>query len=138
MKVREDFVTNSSSTSFIVSLKDDFNQKNFMKSIGIEGKAPLNRVFEDLFEAINQDKREIHEYIKKYEDNKSISEFLVSEYYDQDTINHVEKLITEGRKVYFGKLSSDNGGTAAEVYFCMESFLVCDNDIYFNGKIGGW
>lgn len=138
MKIKNDFITNSSSTSFILSLKDVVNKKNFMNKIGITGEFPLSKIFEDLFEAIQENKKEIHEYIRDcQEGDKSVEEFLESEGYDIETISKVKELISNGRTVYYGKLSSD-GSTSAEVFFCMESFLVCEEDIYFNGEIGGW
>ena len=38
---------------------------------------------------------------------------------------------------YYSKNAKD-GNTAAEAFFCTESFVICDDDIYFNGRIGGW
>ena len=42
-----------------------------------------------------------------------------------------------GQDVFFGTFRSD-AETVAEVYFCCESFIVCEDDIYFNGNISGW
>lgn len=138
MKIRQDFVTNSSSTSFIVSIKDEFNKENFLKEIGIEDPSPMSRIFEDLYEAVDQNKQDIKKYMRESRTAySSVAEFLRTERYDEETVKIVEKLLAENRKVYYGKLSS-SGDSAAEVYFCMESFLICDDNLYFNGKIGGW
>ena len=135
MKIRKGFVTNSSSTSFIISLKEKYSKENFMSAIGAEGDSPMNKIFEDLFYAIEDDKKNIMDVIEHY--NEEVDEFLSKQGFSKDTIDEVRKLLAEGREVYFGELSSD-GDTASEVFFCCESFILCDDNIYFNGNIGGW
>jgi hypothetical protein len=138
MKLRQDFVTNSSSTSFIVSIKEDWKEENFLTAIGIEGKSPMTEVFRQLFEAVDHNKCEIRMALEEYHSNcDSVRSFLQEAGFEEETILIVEKMLAEKRTVYYGKLSSD-GSTAAEAYFCMESFLVCEDDIYFNGRVGGW
>ena len=61
MKIRKGFVTNSSSTSFIISLKEEFSKVNFMSAIGANGNSTMNKIFEDLFQAIEDDKQNIIE-----------------------------------------------------------------------------
>lgn len=137
MKIRKGFVTNSSSTSFIISLKETYSKDNFMSAIGTDGDSPMNKIFEDLFHAIEDDKQNIIDAAKSYDKEIEVGAFLLENGFSQNTVDTVEKMLSEGREVYFGRLSSD-GETASEVFFCCESFILCDDNIYFNGNIGGW
>ena len=137
MKIRKGFVTNSSSTSYIISLKEEFSKKNFMTAIGANGSSPMNKIFEDLFQAIEDDKQKITDVAEKYQEGIKIGEFLQNQGFSQDTVNKVEQLLADGREVYYGHLKSD-GETPSEIFFCCDSFVVCEENIYFNGNIGGW
>lgn len=138
MKIRNGYVTNSSSTSFLISLKDSWKKEAFMSAAGADGQSPMNTIFEDLFEAIDSQKQEIHKAVKaQREKGLTVSKFLEKEGFDHETVDVVERLIADGREVYYGSLQSA-GGTCSEVYFCCRSFVVYEDDIYFNGSIGGW
>lgn len=137
MKIRNGFVTNSSSTSFVISLKKAWKKETFMSAVGADGISSVNWIFEELFEAIDLRKKEIHGAITESGNGGlTVSEFLKKEGFDCETVETVEKLIAEGRTVYYGEMHSDGGNV--EVYFCCRSFVVCEDDIYFNGSIGGW
>lgn len=138
MKIRQDFITNSSSTSFIISLKDEWNESNFFKAIGVLDDSALRDIFENLYKAINYDKEEITTYLNKhYPEMGTIEEMLSSHYFSNDVIEKVSQLIKEGRTVYYGELSAENG-ESVDSFFGMESFLICEEDIYFNGQIAVW
>ena len=138
MKLRQGFVTNSSSTSFIISINRDWDERNFMKAIGIEGDSPMKEVFKQLFWAIDDNKRDIRAAMKEeHVEFGSARDFLQDKGFREETISIVEELLIKNRIVYYGRLNSV-GSSVSEEYFCMESFVVCEEDIYFNGRIGGW
>jgi len=138
MKIRNGFVTNSSSTSFLISLKKEWKKESFMSAIGAIGKSPMNQIFEELFETVDNQKKEIHKSMEEMgESGLSVSEFLDGKGFDSETIELVEKLIADGRTIYYGELDSA-AEKSSEVYFCSRSFVISEDDIYFNGSIGGW
>lgn len=138
MKIKNDFVTNSSSTSYLLSLKDSFSKESFLKAIGVEQESLLRDMLCKLYDAIESNKRDILDVIKDpSEPYESVEKLLISCGYEQETINTITRLIKNGRTVYYGKLHSD-GFSAIEAFFCTESFLCCDDELYFNGNIGGW
>lgn len=65
----------------------------------------------------------------KEEDN-SVGDFLRSDGFNEETIKIVETILSQNRTVYYGSLHSD-GETAAEVFFCMETFVICDDEYLF-------
>ena len=136
MKIRRGFVTNSSSTSFIISLKKEWGKENFLKTIGAEGNAPMQELFEKLFRSVDNSIIEINEYIKSRSGDTSVKDFLEDNGFDYETVKKVESLLDQGRKVYYGQLRSDN--SYEESFFCCENFLLCEDEIYFNGRHCIW
>lgn len=138
MKIRQDFVTNSSSTSFVISMKKEINEQNFLRAIGADRSSAMKKIFEDLYVAIDKKKEDINLVINESRcGHNAVEDFLKAKSFDDDTINIVKKLLEQGRIVYYGTLGSD-GDSVAERYFCTESFLICDDNIYFNGQIKDW
>ena len=69
---------------------------------------------------------------------KNLLDNFKSKKYGEDTIKKVEEYIKKGHHVYWGELSTDNGGTETEAFFSMESFLIMEDDFYLNGEMGGF
>lgn len=123
MKIRTDFVTNSSSTSFVLISAGNFTEEDFFNLVGIKNNSPLLPIFKRLYTVLSNKMTELHR-----PENFSGNDYLKEK---------ITKSMREGKRVYFGKLSSDDGDSI-EAYFCTDSFEIENDKLYFNGTECVW
>lgn len=121
MKIKTDFVTNSSSTSFILVCNGEFDLREFMSLVGVEVDSPLVPLFNKLYELI---KREM----------KPIDDLKFEQKIEELHPNVVKKLLEyrkSGKVIYEGELSTEDGDPI-EAMFCVDSFEAENENIYLN------
>jgi hypothetical protein len=127
MKIRTSFVSNSSSSSFVIAYKGDLDQiLNKRFSIKVSKRNPLAPIVNDLVKTINDsiDKDRVYdsleEYLQKFE-CKDLKELLYSQ-------QRVAKLLKKGYKVVEGGFVDEYEGTLSS-YLCNQDFDYKSKDL---------
>lgn len=129
MKIKTDFITNSSSTSFILAFNPERSNKevvtsNLIKAFGIKEDSILREIFEDFLYYLNYEEF----------DKKNLTSYQLNIYKDElDKINELKK---KGFKIYIGRLRSEN--EFIESFLCQDIFYVESDEVYFNGIDNAW
>ena len=138
MKIRAGFVSNSSSTSFLIIAKDDLNRSDFFKLMGIEADSPIADLFEQFYQDVMDS---VHTTVDFSTADKQVP---VENWFEgrrgnslsTHMINKLQNAKQHGLKAYFGTLSSEEN--PIQSFFCTDSFEVENEMIYFNGLECVW
>lgn len=128
MKIKSDFITNSSSTCFILISPGEFTKSAFFNAAGLANDSLLAQYFSDLYHLLEKNKQNMDEYLEHRPWKK--------EGMSDDLMARIELAKRVGHFVYMGNLSSD--GDESESFFCQDSFIIDGNDIYIDALECVW
>ena len=136
MKIRAGFVSNSSSTSFLIITDGDLTRSRFLELMGVEPDSPIACLFEQLFEDVTARRVERVDFSTVdtslpvqnwFDDHDRLSDVMIAK---------LEEARARGLKAYYGYLSSEEN--SVQSWFCTDSFEVENDKIYFNALSCAW
>jgi hypothetical protein len=140
MKIRRDFVSNSSSTSFIMIVEKGLSREGFIKKLGARKGTYAEIIVGQVYDSLKNNSDDFKQDYEKYHKKEylSFAEYLKkNKNFKAETIDRVQKAYESGKAVFIGKLDSV-GHTPMESYLCIEDFEIDENDIFIDGLDDVW
>lgn len=137
MKIRTGFVSNSSSTSFLIISKGSFTKANLTKLLGVNRDSPLRPLFEQLYDDIRHgietelDLGTLGQTVRWDAVSRGRRDRL-----SERMIEKLESNRKKGRRAYFGHLDSES--STVQTFFCMDSFEEENEKLYLNALECAW
>lgn len=128
MRIRAGFVSNSSSTSFLIITRDELREDTFLELMGVTRDSAIADLFLELFTDVVRTSRCVD--LARVDSRVSPSAWFENERLSPAMIARLRKIGGQDFKAYFGRLSSDY--SPVQSFFCTDSFEVENERMYFN------
>lgn len=132
MKIRDGFVTNSSSTNFLIISKEELTVNYLYKKLGFIENSPIESVGKQLCSDLIQGTRSGVRWFQVDEINYE----SILEIFGQKSADKYKTLNKKGYKTYIGHTSSEDNYLTT--FFTLDNFEVDEKDFYINGLNCVW
>lgn len=133
MKIRDGFVTNSSSTSYIIMSKNEISGEYLANKLGVTEKSlNYNEILTVCNKMIEDGKDGFYHH--SYEESTNIE--LIKSLFGSETANKYIKLVKKGYEIYCGMISSEEYDY--EIAMCVDYMKYKDSEIYIDASDNTW
>lgn len=132
MKIKLDFISNSSSTSFVYISDIEMTEELFLKAVGVDRYGPVG----DLFLEMHYELTSALHRGNKITSSETAENLAGSHEYTPEVIEKMKAAITEGKNVVTGTLSSES--SMAESLLCTAMFEIDSDEFYINAYSNYW
>lgn len=133
MKVKFDFVSNSSSTSFVYISDEELSEEVFLKAAGVDGDGAVGDLFRQMHSEISDS---IRYYGKQIRTKEAADSLAGTHEFTPEVIEKIKVAIEQGKNVVTSTLRSD--GPLAESLLCMAMFEIESDQFYINAYNNYW
>jgi hypothetical protein len=132
LKIKMDFVSNSSSTSFVYISRDMLSRDDFLTAAGVAPESPVAPLFESMFAELKTqiDRGTILMRVEEVDtlENRQL--------YTPEVLDRMKQGIADGETVTVGRFSSENN--LAEMTLCTEIFEIESERFFINAYDNYW
>lgn len=132
MKIRDGFVTNSSSTNFLIISKEELTIDYLMKKLGVSPNSPIVSEMESLCREIIDGSQSGVRWFNVAEINYD----TVLEVFGQNSANRYKELTSIGYHAFMGHTGSDDSPLTS--FFTTDCFILDERGLYIDGKNCVW
>jgi hypothetical protein len=132
MKIRSGFVTNSSSTNFLIVSKKELDEKYLAKKLGFGKNTKFGYLSSDLINRILDGTKRG----PKYESVDVIDYDAVMKLFGEEAAERFKELDAKGFHAYIGYTNSDDDCLSA--HMTVDSFVIDKRDFYMYGEHCIW
>lgn len=133
MKIKLDFVSNSSSTSFVYISSEELSVEAFLEAVGVDEDSPVGELFRQMHYELST---ALNSHGKRITTKEAAESLAGTHEFTPEVIEKMKVAIEQGKNVIISELSSD--GAIAESILCMEMFEVDSDLFYINAYNNYW
>lgn len=132
MKIRDGFVTNSSSTNFMIICKEELSADYLEKKLGFKNNSFIRAIAKDwVYQIISGTNRSVRRF-----EIDEINYENVLKIFGEKSAKKYRELTEKGFHTYMGYTSSDDDCLSS--FMTMDSFIIDEKDFYMDGKNCAW